>query len=398
MLATFFYSIKLYFTLCLQSLKRRDNIGKLTFKGRLLRVLIYIAALLVLLMHWLCLFLDELLFRGYHKEPIEQPVFILGVPRSGTTFLHRTMAADDQRYSSVATWEVFLAPSILQRKIILLLCAADRKLGGPFAKLVFYLQAKLFKGLEGVHDVALDAAEEDYLLLLPVLSCFILFLPFPESTHIWNLARFDWQADQASKKRIMHFYRTCLQKHLYVHGKGRRYLSKNAAFASWPATLHEYFPDARFIVCMREPERAIPSLLGSLAGGARFFDLDLQQGKMPDRLVDMMQHYYRHLLTEFPVNAPVVPMQALKQDIAGTIASLYSGFGDEITPEYNEKLLTLRQQASEYQTKTQVIQPGIAMQSDYYHSRFPWYYDNQHAPTAIWHVGNKQSRSSVETS
>lgn len=375
MLATFLHSLKLYCQLCLQSLKRREDIGNLTLGGRLVRILLYLAFTPILLFHWLCLFLDEIFFRGYRQQIIEKPVFILGVPRSGTTFLHRTMAEDSRRYSSVSTWEVFLAPSILQRKIVLFVAGIDRLIGSPLARIVRWLETKLFKGLEGVHDVALEAAEEDYLLLLPILSCFILFLPFPESSHIWNLARFDWQADQKSKQRIMSFYRASLQKHLYVHGKGRCYLSKNAAFASWPKALHETFPDARFIICMREPHKAIPSLLGSLEGGARFFQLDLSKGRMPDMLVGMMQKYYQHLLREFPVPAPIIHMAELKTDVSGVIASIYAGFGDEITPEYAEKLVDLKQQASQYRTQTQAIQPGVAAQVDYYHSRFPWYYE-----------------------
>ena len=395
MLATFFYSLKLYCQLCLQSLKRRGDIGNLTLGGRVIRILLYLAFTPILLFHWLCLFLDELIFPDYRKQTITKPVFILGVPRSGTTFLHRTMAEDSQRYSSVSTWEVFLAPSILQRKILLFLAGIDRLIGSPLARIVGWLETKLFKGLEGVHDVSLEAAEEDYLLLLPILSCFILFLPFPESNHIWNLARFDWQADPRSKQRIMAFYRAALQKHLYVHGQGRCYLSKNAAFASWPEALYEMFPDARFVVCMREPHKAIPSLLGSLEGGARFFQLDLKKGDMPDLLVDMMQGYYQHLLTEFPTQAPIIHMSALKADVTGVIASIYADFGDEITPEYAEKLVDLKQQASQYKTQTQVIQPGVAAQADYYRSRFPWYYEASDA--SVHSTESNTRKSSVQS-
>jgi len=375
MVTAFFYSFRLYITLCLQSLRRQRDFGPLTLRGRLLRLLLFIAFLPIWLIHWAGLLLDEILFPGYRKTPIEKPVFILGVPRSGTTFLHRTLSEDSERYTSVATWEVFLAPSITQRRFWLALATVDRWLGRPFARLLDWAEKRLFRGLKGVHDVSLQAAEEDYLLLLPLLSCFILFLPFPESRHIWQLARFDWEASERDKRIIMRFYRACLQKHLYVFGRGRRYLSKNAAFASWPQTLYEEFPDARFVVCMREPDKAVPSLLGSLAGGARFFELDLERGELPRLLTEMMREYYRHLLTAFPLPAPIVHMRSLRNDVVGTVQSLYTSFGDTMSRDYGETLQVIETGAQQFQTRTRAIKPRDARDSDYYREHFPSYYE-----------------------
>lgn len=376
MLAAFFYSAKLYVTLCLQSLRRRHNIGSLTLRGRLLRILLFLLALPVWLLHWFGLLLDEILFPGYRRQVITRPLFILGVPRSGTTFLHRTLSEDAERFTSVSTWEVFLAPSIVQKKFWLGLAALDRWLGGFGARGMKALEKRLFQGLEGVHDVALDAAEEDYLLLLPLFSCFILFLPFTESRHIWQLARFDWEAPEADKRRIMTFYRACLQKHMYVFGANKRYLSKNAAFASWPQTLHRYFPDAEFVICMREPEKAVPSLLGSLQSGASFFELNLEGGELPDMLVEMMGDYYSHLLGHFPIDAPIVHMRDLKRDVVHTVESLYAHFGEVAKPEFQARLLRIETEARQYRTQTSAIDPHADSKLDLYQQRFSRYYSH----------------------
>ena len=37
------------------------------------------------LIHWVGFLLDEIFFRGYRKVAINDPVFIVGIPRSGTT-------------------------------------------------------------------------------------------------------------------------------------------------------------------------------------------------------------------------------------------------------------------------------------------------------------------------
>jgi len=46
----------------------------------------------------ICFLLDDLFFSDYRKIAIKQPVFIIGNPRSGTTFLHRLMAQDQERF------------------------------------------------------------------------------------------------------------------------------------------------------------------------------------------------------------------------------------------------------------------------------------------------------------
>ena len=381
MLAAFFYSARLYLTLCLQSFGRQRNLGHLSWRGRLLRLVLYLLFLPIWLLHWFCLFLDEILFFSYRRQEIKRPLFILGVPRSGTTFLHRTIAEDRERFTSVSTWEVFLAPSIVQKKFVLLLAWIDKHVGSPGRRAIKWLEKRLFASLEGVHDVALEAAEEDYLLLLPLFSCFILFLPFTESSHIWSLARFDWQAAEKDKQRIMKFYRACLQKHLYVFARGKnsdkRYLSKNAAFASWPVTLREHFPDAEFVICMREPDKAVPSLLGSLKSGVDLFELDLQGGELPEMLVSMMADYYEHLLRRFPTNAPIAHMNTLKSDIGASVESIYRYYGDTLTNSFRQRLKELDAEARQFRTQTTAIKPMAQDDDIFYTERFMHYYDKE---------------------
>ncbi|MCP5348068.1 MAG: sulfotransferase [Gammaproteobacteria bacterium] len=369
------FSIRLYGKLCWQSLTHSGRLTPPGFRQRLLRLLLFLLMLPVLLLHWLGFLLDEILFRGYRRVTVRQPLFVLGVPRSGTTFLHRTLGADDGLFTTVSTWEVMLAPSITQRLFWRLLARIDRLLGAPGARLIGYLEKCLFRGMEGVHDVSLQAAEEDYLLLLPLMSCFILFLPFTESGYIWSLSRLDWQMPESDRQRIMDFYRACLQKHLYVHGQEKCYLAKNAAFASWILTLQRTFPDARLVVCMREPEQAVPSLIGSLLPGARFFDLDLTGGYLPERLVRMMQDSYHHLLSSWRADWELIQMHELRADPGQCVARIYHRFDLPLTAGYRRKLAVLLDEASHYATRTRPIDPAPGDSRTYFRQRFPWYYE-----------------------
>ena len=45
-------------------------------------------------LHWIGFVLDEVFFRGYRDVTVQRPIHVVGVPRSGTTHLHRILAHD----------------------------------------------------------------------------------------------------------------------------------------------------------------------------------------------------------------------------------------------------------------------------------------------------------------
>ena len=63
----------------------------------------------------LFLLMDNIFF-NYQKIKINKPLFIIGFPRSGTTFLHKMLLKDTQ-FTTPQLWELIFAPSILQKKI-----------------------------------------------------------------------------------------------------------------------------------------------------------------------------------------------------------------------------------------------------------------------------------------
>ncbi|WP_170294635.1 sulfotransferase [Roseospira navarrensis] len=303
--------------------------------------------------HGLCLALDHLLFPRFRRVPVRAPVFILGVPRSGTTLAHRTLARDPA-LTTFSTWECLLAPSILQRRIVRGLAAADRRIGRPLGRLLGVVERRLFGALDAVHATALDAPEEDYLALLPVMACFILVVPVPGAEPIWQLATADRDMPPARRRRLMAAYRALLQRHLYVHGLDRRLLSKNAAFAGLAGALRETFPDARFIRCHRAPEQVVPSQLSSIQGGVRLFDSDPDGRVFPARMTDVLAFYYANLDRVLPApggpDHVVLDMRALKTDLQGSVETAYRTLGLPLAPEFARGLEAAAREARAYRS------------------------------------------------
>jgi hypothetical protein len=278
------------------------------------------------LIHWLGLLLDEIFFRGYKHIDIREPLFVLGVPRSGTTNLHAVLARDPG-FTTFSTWECLFAPSVSQRLFWRGVGRVDARIGGPLHRLVGVLERRVFGSLEDVHAMSLDTPEEDYFTLMPVLSCFILVLAFPGVAHLWRMGSFDRDMPEQERRRLLDYYADALRRHLYVHGANRRLLSKNAAFASMANSLAERFPDARFLVCLRDPKETVPSQLSSIRSGLAFFGVTPDSRPIQERFIAQLAFFYENLfkLTEeaAPERSVAVTLRQIKMDLAGTVREAY---------------------------------------------------------------------------
>lgn len=310
--------------------------GPRVYLQRLLVLCVFLPLLIALqLVHWIGFLLDEILFRGYRRIDIRQPVFILGTPRSGTTFMHRLVALHGGT-TTFSTWECLLAPSISERYLWQAVAALDRLLGRPAGRLAGWIGRQLFAWLDDVHPLALSAPEEDYFALLPVLSCFLLVVPFPEADWLWRLARFDRDVDAEERRQLLGWYRRCLQKHLYFHGRDRVLVSKNASFAGMAASLVEAFPDARLIICERDALAVIRSQFRALRGGMKLFAIQENDSRFRSNLLDSLSFYYQNLdrieAALDPGRVIRVPLWTLSEDprsVLGRIGERFGLAGDE---------------------------------------------------------------------
>lgn len=89
---------------------------------------------LIQLMHWIGFFLDDIFFSGYRNVEVKEPLFIVGVPRSGTTFLHRVLANDTEQFTTFTLWELLFAPSVTERMFWIGLGKVRSNCRQPFCK------------------------------------------------------------------------------------------------------------------------------------------------------------------------------------------------------------------------------------------------------------------------
>jgi omega-hydroxy-beta-dihydromenaquinone-9 sulfotransferase len=367
------------FRLFLRSLARSfsapaNSTGRWTLK-RFMSVTVSLPVYLISeCIHWLGLLLDEILFPGYRKVEVRQPVFIVGVPRSGTTFLHRVMARDEKRFSCMRLWEVLFAPSIVEKKLFLALDSLDRALGGPGKRLLIALEKRRFRELGKMHKLSLFEPEEDDPILIHIHSSLFLSFaqPFPDLFR--PLALFDTELPEKDRRRIMDFYRACVQRHLYVFGKGRQFLSKNPAFSPKVESLNKTFPDCKIVCTVRDPAHVVPSLISLLSSFYGAFCDPPDPYPERESILEMLDHWYRYpveRLEKWPRDrATVLPYDRLVAQPDAAIRGLYQGFGFEPGEAFESVLTREAELARQYKSLHEYSLDRLGLDSDSLRERF----------------------------
>ena len=312
MLLLFFKSIQGFLSIYFEAFSPRAIKANPLSLNRLIFLLVLFPLLLCLqIIHFFGFFLDDIFFRKYRAHSCDNLLFIIGIPRSGTTYLHRSLAQSKET-TTLSTWEAVLAPSIFEKKCLCALASLDNYIGQPFKKTINRLIQFLSGDFQNVHSVSIDAAEEDYLTLLPIGACAILIFAFPQSPALRNLLNFETM-NAREKTTILKFYRKNIQRHLYHRGADRLFLSKNAAFCTWLPDLKAHFPSAKFILSVRKPETAIPSQLKALNSARKLFGTDPKGSLTQSIILDAFKKNYRALVN-FLGNTPEANRQLIHQE------------------------------------------------------------------------------------
>ena len=273
--------------------KSRGKNYRLTPKRFLILVVWLILYIPAQLINRFCFLLDEVFFPAYRKQEIRKPVFIIGNPRSGTTFLHRLMFKDTRTFTSFTVWEMVLAPSITQRKIIWGLVKLGRAIGYPINRGINAINRRLTQGKGNkAHAIKVNEAEEDGHILIHNWTSESLWAIYPFRDELLPYFFFDRDLPGERKQKVMTFYRNMIQRHLYAHGGDKILLSKNPSNTSKVAALSETFPDARFINLVRTPFKAMPSMLDYMSTGWNIFCDPLEAYPFREEFFQVMRFYY----------------------------------------------------------------------------------------------------------
>jgi hypothetical protein len=286
--------------------------------------------------------IDDLLWPGIAQQKIEEPVFIFGNARSGTTLLHRLMSLDEERFASMKLYQSIFCAVSLRRSVGALGRFDEHLPGRPLRRLVDIVNRKVFSAWVGIHEMGIDKAEEDESLFALSLMTPAAVLLFPYLDDLPGLTRFDdLPADE--RRRFMDYYEDALRRHLFASGGERAFLNKNALFAPRLRSMFERFPDARFVYLLRHPFDAIPSFLDMFHSKwithSPEIGADSPEARALARLA--IDHYRYALDCRKFVPADrfiIVRYDDLVAEPRRTVEALYRRLGIDMSPSFRERL------------------------------------------------------------
>jgi hypothetical protein len=203
--------------------------------------------------------IDEIFFRGFKKVELKQPVFIISNPRSGTTYLHRLIALDEDRFIYTKFAHTFFMTTSFVKLYKAARYVDNKMLRGITGKTLDKLDEKFWGGWDNIHSLGFNKAEEDELVFAQMMMSTGVLIPFPFFDVI-NGNKFLDHEPADVRKKVMDFYESSVKRFIYGYGNDRTYLAKNVMSTGRFKTLIERFPDAKIIYLARHPYDAVPSM------------------------------------------------------------------------------------------------------------------------------------------
>lgn len=193
------------------------------------------------------------------EERLTRPIVIVGLPRTGTTFLHRLLASDSTRIRALMSWEALMpVPLEGEEEPKKRIVAAQRS-----ERALRYMAPDFF----AVHPIDAVGPEEDILLLDLAFRSTV-----PEATmHVPSFAAWLEQADQGPAYRQMATALKALQRQRRPPGEAWRWVLKTPHHLEWLDELPKVLEDPLVVWTHRAPREVVASFCSMIAHGRGVF-------------------------------------------------------------------------------------------------------------------------------
>jgi hypothetical protein len=181
---------------------------------------------------------------------INDPLVIVGLPRTGTTLLQRTLAVDPQ-FSKAQWWETrYPAPlggETLEQPL--------QRLGRARAEVAAMIE--FLPQLLAIHPLDAEQPDEEFMLMEHSFLCAM-------DSYV-NVPSYTAWLDRQDQTQVYRYLKRCLQFLQWQQARrgiapGRRWLLKSPQHLHTLELLFDVFPGAQVVLTHREPARTIPSL------------------------------------------------------------------------------------------------------------------------------------------
>lgn len=308
--------------------------------------LLSIFALLISYLHLSIVFVENFVFSLFGPLNPYSIIFIIGPPRSGTTRMHNLLAADVKTFSSMKMWELFFAPAISQKLLLIGVGKIDALFGAPFFRLIQLLEKKAFKKFNRIHKLGLFNVEEDALILFHLFSSYHLSFLIGEEKSYAHL-----NYDKGVPKAVWAYYKICVDNHMRLNS-GKTYLSKNPFFSGSSESISELFKAPKFICMDRDINQVAPSFF-SLKNFLSHFFYGKQLSETGFKSILKTLLFWRdESVKKLPKSLMLrASFKKLTTEPANLVNKIYRFVGINMGAEYKKELIREAQKTKSYKSE-----------------------------------------------
>jgi hypothetical protein len=257
----------------------------------------------------------------------------------------------------------------------------DQHTGKLAARLIGWAEKKWFGGWDDMHKMRFNEPEEDDGFFVYTFVTEAIFLLFLHVEELWE-AGFPDALPPGPRRKNMGFYRSCLQRQLYLNGPEKTMLSKATQSSGAVESLLEEFPDARFITIIRHPYKSVASHVSVFYPVWRAHSPKLAKDSPVSKAYGLLavrwfQHLFAFRNRVKPEQYYCIDYRELVRDPLATVEKLYSHFGWTISDSFRARLTAKAQKDRGFKSKHEYtleefgmsrewIQQELAPVLDYY--------------------------------
>ena len=317
------------------------------------RTLAFLAISAIHLINVFTRFLDEIFFPGYRSIRIRPPLIISANPRSGTTFLHRLISLDEERFASFKLRHALLS-SISMTRLMDFLAPVDRSLGSPLKRLIDRAFEKGFVRWEGIHKVGFNEPEEDEALFFFLYASPAMYGVYPYFREVPSM-RFADSLSERKRRALVRYYRSSVKRFLYTQGRGRTFLLKTVLLNGRVKIMHEVFPDVNMVYLVRSPYDVLPSFASMFTSFWKKHSPDIAEDSDVTREwirlgVDYYKHFHNNRYLFGDSHLSIFKYEQLVSNPREVVESIYRRFEIPLSPNFINRLEQEVQKQREYKS------------------------------------------------
>lgn len=260
--------------------------------------------------------------------PVERPIIIIGLPRSGTTILHRLLSQDPaKRFSPF--WEQVMPLPFGDPE------ATQPEPDPRRARVAGSIEVvnTIAPDLKNMHELLVDEPDEDLSLLLFAFAS----MQFEWSYRVPSYSKFYQATDQTEGYR---YFKKVLQTLQWLRG-GERWVLKAPQHLEQLGPLLTIFPDATLVQTHRDPVPAIISLASlTTYGGRRYYDHPNPIAVGAD-ICAIVERLLRKGMEDRPAHDPRfvdIQFADLIADPIGMVRRIYAASGDQLSSDAEARM------------------------------------------------------------